>query len=190
MDGFHRHPYPSVLGLHCHRAGNSGEPAPHLCGKPGPAQRGYSGSLCKGHRRYDRQCSGSRGPELHHCGRSLLHGRHCGRLHHCDRSGLQAHQRRHRHQQYDSHSRAVPFHRAVPDHALLHCSGHGRSHHSQLLHHGLYLRPHFDPTWHRQNSRSLLCFLFRHRSGHYASCGSGCLRRQRYRQVRSHEDRH
>ena len=126
---------------------------------------------------------GCRRPQLH-CGcRSMRAGWHDRWLHHRYRPGLHAHQR------YRSCCWRLPYYRPGSYYALLHRSGHGRSHHGKLLHHGSHLRSHPDSAWRTAGMRSLLRVLLRHPGRHYASCCPGSLRRQCYRKVEADEDR-
>ena len=89
----------------------------------------------------------------------------------------------HAHQRYRSCRWRLPYHRPDSYHALLHCSGHGRSHHCELLHHGCHLRSDPDSVGCAAGMRSLLCVLLRHPGRYHAPCCPGGLRRQCYRKV-------
>ena len=114
----------------------------------------------------------------------LCHGWYDRRLHHRHRSCF------HPHQRHRADGRRRHYDRPAADDDLLHHPGHGRSYHRKLLHHGLHLRPHSGADGLPPGGGSLLRVLLRHRGGHYASGGSGCLCRRRHCQGQPYENRH
>lgn len=104
-----------------------------------------------------------------HCGCRLWHCRHHCRYHYHDRPGQCDHQR------YCGPGGRQRADRPVPDHDLLHRSGHGCPHHRNLLHYGSHLRPHSGPHGRSSGCGPLLRILFWHRGRSDPAGGSGRL---------------
>ena len=121
--------------------------------------------------------------------RCMFHGRCHRRMHYRYRSCFQADHLHCCSQQIHPVSRSWTVDCSVPDDALLHRAWNGCSYHSQLLHHGIHHRTDSDHFGHSESCCTFLRVLFRNRSGHHSTGGSGCLCGKCHRKIQSYENR-